>query len=62
MVKNFTNMNQSEKSPFTSTHLSLIKKRPRHNMTLKIEVLAWDRHTDMAGLYRFMGSKPYRSW
>ena len=32
-------------------------KRPWH-MTLEIQVLAWDRHTNMAGLIWLMGSEP----
>jgi len=32
------------------------QKRPRH-MTLKIKVLAWDRHTNVAELNRLIGSQ-----
>jgi hypothetical protein len=29
-----------------------------NNMMLEIQVLAWDRHKDVAGLNRLMGSQP----
>jgi len=38
-----------------STHWT--QKRPRH-MTLFIQALAWDRHKNVAGLNRLMGSQP----
>ena len=29
-------------------------------MTLEIQVLAWERHTNVAGLNRLMGFQPFR--
>jgi len=45
----------STKRTITS-HLNALRtrKRPRH-MTLEIQVLVWDRHTNVAGLNRLMG-------
>jgi hypothetical protein len=50
MVNNFTNINKiitSHLSPSLTEH----RKRPQHT-TLKIQVLAWDRHTNVVVLNR----------
>jgi hypothetical protein len=55
MVNNSININKM------NNHLSHLlaeqKKTPRY-MRLKTQVLAWDRHTNMAGLNRLKGSQP----
>ena len=53
-INNINNINKTEKKlPF---HLkSLNTKRQRHLM-LVIQVLAWDRHTNVAEIKRLMGS------
>jgi hypothetical protein len=55
MVNNSININKM------NNHLSYLlaeqKKTPRY-MRLKTQVLAWDRHTNMAGLNRLKGSQP----
>jgi hypothetical protein len=53
MVYNFTNINE------TNNHLSLQTiepERPQH-MVLEIQILAWDRHNNVAELNWLMGSQ-----
>jgi len=47
--------NSTKQSPLTSYHWTL--KRPCH-MMLEIQVLVWDRHKNVAGLNRLLGSQP----
>jgi uncharacterized protein YpmS len=51
MVFNSTNINK------INNHLSteLTEHKKDHDMTLKIQVLAWKRHKNMAGLNWLMG-------
>ena len=55
MVNNSTNINK------TNNHLSFqnnwTQKRPTH-MTLEIQVLTWERHTNVTGLNWLMRSQP----
>ena len=53
MVNKFTNINKTIISHLATEH----QKRPGH-VTLEIKVLAWDRHKNVAGLYRLVGSQP----
>jgi len=48
---------QNEQAPLIISELTEHKNRPRH-MTLEIQVLASDRHKNVAGLNRLMGSQP----
>ena len=48
---------QNEQSPLILSELTEHKKNPRY-MTLEIQVLAWDRHKNVVGLNRLMGSQP----
>ena len=45
--------------PYNYLSPSLTEKRGKRHMTLEIQVLAWDRHTNVAGLNRVMRSKLY---
>ena len=53
-VINSTNI-KSDQSPVSLAHWT--QKIPWH-MTLEMQVLAWDRHKNMAGLNWLMGSQP----
>ena len=52
MVNNYTNSNQANNHTSPQTHKIL-----RHTI-LEIQLLAWDRHKNMAELNRQMGSQP----
>jgi len=51
----FLKHQQNEQLPLTSSHLS--HNRPRH-MTTEIQVLASDRHKNVVGINRLIGSQP----
>jgi glycine cleavage system regulatory protein len=55
----FNKYQQKEQLPLILTKLTEHLKRPRH-MTLEIQVLALDRHKNVAELKRLMGSKSFR--
>ena len=57
----FHKYQQNKKSPFTLTHRT--QNRPQHIM-LEIQVLAWDKHNNVAGLNQLMGSlpSPHDNW
>jgi hypothetical protein len=55
-LKSFININKNEQTPLPLNSLN-IQKGPR-NMTLQIQVLAWDRHNSVAGLNPLMGFQP----
>ena len=50
----FYKYQQNEQSPLILTELTSTKKNPRQ-MTMEIQILAWDRHKNAAGLNRLMG-------
>jgi len=50
----FYQYQQNKQSPLTITHWT--QKRPWH-MALEIQVLAWDRHKNVEGLNRLIGSQ-----
>jgi len=54
----FHQYQQNKQSPITSTHLTLKK----NTTTYVLQVLAWDRHKDVAGLNQLMGSQPLDNW
>jgi len=56
MVNNSTNINKT--NDHLSTELIEHKNEGQQHMMLEIQVLAWDRHKDVAGLNRLMGSHP----
>ena len=47
----------STKRTITS-HLSSLNIKREQHLTLEITVLAWDRHKNVAGFNRLMGSQP----
>ena len=56
MLNKSTNVNK------TNNHLSsqLIEHKKDHgHMTLEIQILAWDKHKNVAGLNLIMGSQPF---
>ena len=54
MVNNSININKTN-NLISPSHWT--QKRPQ-NLTLEIQVLAWDRHKYVAGLNRLMGFQP----
>jgi hypothetical protein len=48
VVNNYIQYQQKQQLPLTSNHTT--KKGPRH-MLMKIQILVWERHTNMAGLH-----------
>ena len=61
MVNYSTNINKTNNqlSPQIIEHKK--RKRQQH-MVLGFHVLAWDRHKNVVGLDRLMGSQPSPSW
>jgi hypothetical protein len=53
----FHQYQQNEQAPITITELTEHKYTPRH-MTLKIQVLARNRHKNVTGLNLLMGFQP----
>ena len=49
---------QYQQNKVTSHLKSLNTKRPWH-MALEIQILTWDRHTNMAEVNQLLGSQPY---
>ena len=47
MANNFPQYQQNEQSPLSSNHW---KQKMQGHMMLEIQVLVWDRHTDVVGL------------
>ena len=47
MANNFPQYQQNEQSSLSSNHW---KQKMQGHMMLEIQVLVWDRHTDVAGL------------
>ena len=56
MVNNSTNINKTNNLLWPSPNEKKAK-RPRH-MVLEKQILDWNRHTNMAGLNRIMGTQP----
>jgi len=54
MVDNFSNINKTNNH--LSSSLPEYKQKPQH-MMLEIQVLAWERHENVAGLNRSMESQ-----
>jgi hypothetical protein len=48
VVNNYIQYQQKQQLPLTSNYTT--KKGPRH-MLMKIQILVWERHTNMAGLH-----------
>jgi hypothetical protein len=53
----FHKYRQNEQSP----HLNLLEARKKKTMTLEIQLLAWDRHKNVATLSQLMGSQLFIS-
>jgi hypothetical protein len=56
MVNNLTNINK------TKYHFSPSLTKHKKTTTLEIQVMSYDMHTNVAELYRLMGSQPSSSW
>jgi hypothetical protein len=57
VITKLPNSEQSYKGKVTHIYSLNRKKTPQY-MRLKTQVLAWDKHTNMAGLNRLKGSQP----